>query len=83
MIVEAGGSSQDVTTGTVRDLATRWLAVARPSLSVNTKSSDRCGAACPDRLDTSLMDGQSDRSAFPSIRSSAALGIKMRRPILT
>ncbi len=36
MIVEAGGGSHDVTTGTVRDLATRWLAVARPSLSPTT-----------------------------------------------
>ena len=29
MIVEAGGGSRDVTDGTVRDLATRWIAVAQ------------------------------------------------------
>jgi integrase len=36
MIVEAGVGAHDVTDGTVRDLATRWLTVTRPSLSPTT-----------------------------------------------
>ena len=36
LIVEAGVGSHDVTDGTVRDLATRWLAITRPGLSPTT-----------------------------------------------